>query len=150
VTSYSIFEGIVPMINAANSVPGISTTTPPTTGTQAPRSSKSATVDYDQFLQLLVAEMRNQDPTNPTDPTEHVSQLASFSAVEQQVKANTVLSSLLAVEANQILGKFVTSSDGLTSGVVVSVSLSSNNGLSATLEDGTTISLGSGIRISAS
>jgi flagellar basal-body rod modification protein FlgD len=114
------------------------------------QSSKSATVDYDQFLQLLVAEMRNQDPTDPTDPTEFVSQLASFSAVEQQVKANTVLSSLLAAEANQIIGKTVTSEDGLTSGVVASVSIASDNTVTAILEDGSTIGLGAGISIAGS
>jgi len=138
------------IISGNSAVPGISPTSSASTATQAVQSAKSSTVDYDQFLQLLVAELRYQDPTNPTDPTEHVSQLASFSAVEQQVKTNTVLSSLLAAEANQIIGKFVTSADGLTSGVVESVSISADNGISATLKDGTTIGLGSGIKISES
>lgn len=139
-----------------SSIPGSSVISGvPVTGTsssasQTLKSSKSATVDYDQFLQLLIAEMRNQDPTNPTDPTEHVSQLASFSAVEQQVKTNAVLSSLLATEANQIIGKVVTSDDSLTSGVVTSVSISDDDRISATLEDGSTIVLGSGITIRAS
>lgn len=136
--------------SATSSIAGVSTNVGAPTATQVLNSSGSPTVDYNQFLQLLVAELQNQDPTNPTDPTEHVSQLASFSAVEQQVKANAVLSSLLAVEANQVIGKTVTSADGTTSGVVASVSISADNSLSATLTDGTTIGLGSGIRIRAS
>jgi flagellar basal-body rod modification protein FlgD len=137
-------------INGSNVISGAASSTKLTSSATALQSSKSATVDYDQFLQLLVVEMRNQDPTKPTDPTEHVSQLASFSAVEQQVKANSVLSSLLAAEANQFIGKSVTSADGLTSGVVVSVAISADNLVSATLRDGSTIVLGSGISIGAS
>lgn len=37
----------------------------------------------DQFLQMLVTEMQNQDPLNPLDNTELVAQLAQFSALEQ-------------------------------------------------------------------
>ncbi|MEM6465456.1 MAG: flagellar hook capping FlgD N-terminal domain-containing protein, partial [Pseudomonadota bacterium] len=47
------------------------------------------------FLTLLTAQMRNQDPLNPQDSTEFVSQLASFSAVEQQIKSNETLEALL-------------------------------------------------------
>src|ERR1700685_1675394 len=35
------------------------------------------------FLQLLVAQLQNQDPLNPTDSTQFVSQLAPFSELEQ-------------------------------------------------------------------
>jgi flagellar basal-body rod modification protein FlgD len=35
------------------------------------------------FLQLLVAQLQNQDPMNPTDSTQFVSQLAQFSELEQ-------------------------------------------------------------------
>jgi len=138
------------IITGSSATSGIASTTAASTATQAVKSSKDATVNYDQFLQLLVAELRNQDPTQPSDPTEHVSQLASFSAVEQQVKTNTVLSSLLAAEANNIIGKTMTSADGLTSGVVESVAISADSGISATLKGGGTIDLGSGIKISAS
>lgn len=37
---------------------------------------------YDQFLQLLCAEMTNQDPLEPTSNTEYVAQLATFSQLE--------------------------------------------------------------------
>jgi flagellar basal-body rod modification protein FlgD len=35
------------------------------------------------FLQLLVAQLQNQDPLNPTDSSQFVSQLAQFSELEQ-------------------------------------------------------------------
>lgn len=137
-------------VNITGAVPGYPSTATAMPATQALQSSQSATVDYNQFLQLLVAEMRNQDPTSPTDPTEHISQLASFSAVEQQIKTNTSLSSLLMAEANQIIGKTVKSADGGTSGIVASVSISTDNRILATLQDGTSLSLDSGTTISSS
>ena len=63
--------------------------------TVASTTAKSVTLNYNQFLQLLMTEMKNQDPTQPMDPTQQLSQLASFSAVEQQVQTNTTLTSLL-------------------------------------------------------
>ena len=44
-----------------------------------------------QFLQLLVAQMKNQDPLNPMDGTQMASQLAQFSTVEQLQNANDTL-----------------------------------------------------------
>ena len=38
------------------------------------------------FLKLLVAQMRNQDPTQPQDATQFVGQLAQFSSLEQQIQ----------------------------------------------------------------
>lgn len=54
------------------------------------------TADFDTFLTLLTAQLRNQDPLNPVDSTEFIAQLASFSAVEQQTQTNTLLEELLA------------------------------------------------------
>ncbi|WP_036289423.1 flagellar hook assembly protein FlgD [Methylosinus sp. PW1] len=114
-------------------------------------SSSTQTLGYDQFLTLLVTEMKYQDPTKPMDPTETVSQLASFSSVEQAVKTNTTLTSILnsnlLTQASSFIGKTVSSSDGSTSGVVASVSTSSS-GVIATLTNGATISLGSGVTVS--
>ena len=51
--------------------------------------------DFNTFLKLLTTQLRNQDPLNPQDGTEFVAQLAQFSAVEQQVRSNETLSSIL-------------------------------------------------------
>ncbi|MCR5793240.1 MAG: hypothetical protein K6G65_08725 [Lachnospiraceae bacterium] len=62
---------------------------------KASDSKKSgSSVDKEQFLQLLVAQMKYQDPLEPTDNTEYVSQLATFSELEQmQNMSQTTLNS---------------------------------------------------------
>ena len=81
----------------------IGSTTPPT-GTAAKKSAAddtgaatAASGDFQTFLTLLTTQMRNQDPLKPMDSTEFVSQLASFSSVEQQVRANDRLQGILDV-----------------------------------------------------
>lgn len=57
----------------------------------AKKSGTSNGMDKDAFLQLLVAQMRYQDPLEPTSNTEYISQYAQFSQVEQmQNMANTM------------------------------------------------------------
>jgi flagellar basal-body rod modification protein FlgD len=51
--------------------------------------------DFNTFLTLLTAQMKNQDPLNPAESTEFVAQLAQFSSVEQQIATNTTLTSIL-------------------------------------------------------
>lgn len=51
--------------------------------------------DFDTFLSLLTAQLRNQDPLEPVNSTDFVAQLAQFSAVEQQVQTNNVLTGIL-------------------------------------------------------
>ena len=48
-------------------------------------SSSSALANESTFLQLLVAQIKNQDPTQPMDSTAFLSQLAQFSQLEQLV-----------------------------------------------------------------
>jgi len=87
----------------------------------------------------------------PLDPTQTVSQLATFSTVEQAVQTNALLSSLNGTaavsQAGSLVGRTVTSSDGATRGVVTSVAVG-DTGLTATLQDGRTLALGSGVTIS--
>ncbi|MGP8233436.1 MAG: flagellar hook assembly protein FlgD [Methylovirgula sp.] len=113
----------------------------------AQSTTAAATVNYNQFLQLLVAELQNQDPTSPTDPTQYMSQLASFSQVEQQIQTNSKLDTMLTsnalTQAEQMIGQTVTSSSG-TTGIVESVNLGTNGGTTATLADGSTVDLTTG------
>jgi len=46
-------------------------------------ASSSGGVDKNMFLQLLVAQLRNQDPMNPSDGTQFVAHLAQFQQLEQ-------------------------------------------------------------------
>lgn len=59
--------------------------------TRAEESTGQIAGDFQTFLTLLTTQMRNQDPLKPMESTEFVAQLASFSAVEQQVRTNTRL-----------------------------------------------------------
>ena len=114
------------------------------------QSSTGQTLDYNAFLKLLIAQMQNQDPTKPMDSTEFVAQLASFSNVEQGMKTNakldSILTSMALTQADGIIGHKVTSADGKISGTVVSVRITSE-GAVATLAGGKEITLGAGITI---
>ncbi len=48
----------------------------------------------DMFLKLLVAQMKNQDPTNPASPDQLAAQLAQFSSLEQLVGINEKLDNM--------------------------------------------------------
>ena len=58
-------------------------------------SAATQSLSYNDFLTLLMAEMKNQDPTQPMGPSQMVSQLATVSEVGQAVQTNTTLASLL-------------------------------------------------------
>lgn len=72
----------------------------------AKESSKknNSTVDKDQFLQLLVAQMKYQDPLEPTSNTEYVSQYATFSELEQM---QNMSASLELARASSLVGQTV-------------------------------------------
>lgn len=127
------------------------TTTNNSTATQAAKAAKDASLDYNSFLTLLLAQLKNQDPTKPMDSTEYMSQLASFSNVEQSIKMNTKLDDMLTnqqlSQAENLIGKTITNDDGSITGKVVSVKVTSD-GATATLENGKTLSLGEGVTVS--
>lgn len=56
--------------------------------------SAALSSDFETFLKMLTAQMRNQDPLNPVDSSDYAVQLATFSSVEQQVLTNELLSDL--------------------------------------------------------
>jgi flagellar basal-body rod modification protein FlgD len=114
------------------------------------KTGTAGSLDYQAFLKLFLAQLNNQDPTAPMDSSQFVAQLASFAQVEQAYATNTKLDSLLTASSLTIgdaaIGHTVTSGDGETSGVVKSVKITSD-GPVATLENGDTIPLGSGVTI---
>ena len=139
-----------------------SATTPTTAQAVTTQAAHSNTVNYNSFLQLLVTQLKNQDPTAPTDSTAFMSQLASFSMaaapfdvaqsnVEQAVQMNSKFDSLLQIsqlsQADGMIGRTASSTDGATSGIVKSVRIDSN-GVVATLDSGLTLNVSAVIVLS--
>ena len=55
----------------------------------------SSTNDSNMFLNLMLQQLKNQDPTQPTDNTEWLSQLAQYSSLEQMTQMNTGLTNCM-------------------------------------------------------
>jgi flagellar basal-body rod modification protein FlgD len=114
-------------------------------------TESAATLNYNNFLKLLLAQMKNQDPTAPMDSTDYMAQLATFSQVEQSMIGNSKLDALLSSsalsQADSVIGRTVTSADGEITGQVSSVRITSEGAL-AKLSDGSELLLGPGIVIS--
>lgn len=121
-----------------------------TTSTAAVSTAK-AQVDYESFLKLLVAELKNQDPTEPMDSTEYVAQLATFSNVEQGIQTNNKLDDLIQMsylqQAGSIIGRTLTTSDGEVSGEIKEVRVF-DDGIAAVLDSGEQVVVGGGVTIS--
>ncbi|MGL5259254.1 MAG: flagellar hook assembly protein FlgD [Lachnospiraceae bacterium] len=79
-------------------------------------SSSGNSLDKDAFLQLLVAQMKYQDPLEPTSNTEYIAQLATFSELEEM---QNMRSSMDLQRASGLVGQYVfmkvTSNTGNTS-----------------------------------
>ena len=73
-----------------------------TSGSGATASSATAPVTESMFLQLLVAQLQNQDPTDPADSTQFVTQLAQFQTMDQSMSQGTNISGILS-DLNQIV-----------------------------------------------
>ncbi len=120
------------------------------TATAQSKTPSTASLDYTAFLRLLIAQMQNQDPTNPTDPAQWMGQIASFSNVEQSIQANNKLESLMTSmslsQADSLIGRTITSEDGSVNGKIKSISIVSG-GTVAVLENGDKIFLGAGLNI---
>ena len=66
--------------------------------------SSNSSLDKEAFLQLLVAQMKYQDPLEPTSNTEYISQLATFSSLEEMQNLNSTME---ASQATNLVGKTV-------------------------------------------
>ena len=132
------------------SVPPVTGTNGSGTGANSTAQAAAPNIDYQSFLKLLIAEMKNQDPTKPMDSTEYVAQLATFSQVAQTVQTNSKLDQLLQTsalaQAGNTIGHTLTSADGDMSGTVSSVRLTSD-GLVAILDTGEEVTIQSGVVI---
>ena len=86
-----------------------------TSGGSLLSNSASKVLDKDDFLNLLITQLQNQDPLNPTDSTEFTAQLAQFSSLEQLGNVNTNLTEMKNFQASinnsqsvSLIGKTIT------------------------------------------
>jgi flagellar basal-body rod modification protein FlgD len=112
-------------VSATNS----STSTNSTTGTDNKGSSKlgaAAGMGKDDFMQLLITQLKNQDPMKPMEDKEFITQMAQFSSLESMEKLTEQMEELtgsqMLVQAATLIGKSVTAK--LENGDVVTGTIS--------------------------
>lgn len=104
---------------------GIASSTSITGATAASTTdAKSIAGNFTQFLTLLTTQLKNQNPLDPLDTNQFTQQLVQFAGVEQQLKTNDSLGSILTnakasatASASGLIGKTVTA-DGATTDLV--------------------------------
>ena len=77
------------------------------TSTKSGTAQTKLNEDLNQFLNLLVTQLKNQDPLDPMDANEFTSQLVQFASVEQQIYQNANLEKLLNVEQTSQIANMV-------------------------------------------
>ncbi|MGE3912483.1 MAG: flagellar hook capping FlgD N-terminal domain-containing protein [Chloroflexota bacterium] len=94
------------------SIAATSSTTSTDTKSSAASLGAAAGMGKDDFMQLLIAQLKNQDPMKPMEDKEFITQLAQFSSLEAVEKMNSQLEELLGsqslVQAATLIGKQAT------------------------------------------
>lgn len=129
------------MITSTQITPTV--TTPASDVAKAVSKTKEL-ANFDSFLKLLTTEMKNQDPLKPLDPTQTVTQLATFSGVEQAVKTNTLLTTLVqnasGAQSASLIGRTLSTAQGDRLGVIAGVTTENSTPV-ALLGDGNRVPL---------
>lgn len=117
--------------------------------TSSTSSIASASSLQSQFLNLLITQLKNQDPTNPMDSNQMTAELAQFSQLEQLENLSSQFSDVLSTTqksyANSLVGKTVTYSvtdssgnSSYASGVVNAVNMKDSSSISLLVGDSET------------
>ncbi len=97
------------LVSTSNTWPNYSTS-----NVQAAAATKKKDLGKDQFLSILVAQLKNQDPTSPMDNAQFVAQMAQFSSVEQLISINEKMDKMQGSMdtslggASELIGKKIT------------------------------------------
>lgn len=75
-------------------VPVSANTALPASAARSGGEQMFANGDFETFLRMLTAQLKNQDPLNPMEGSDFAAQLATFSGVEQQAQTNNLLANL--------------------------------------------------------
>ena len=87
---------IMPSINAAAAAAANSATSSATSSTGV--DNKTIAGNFQTFLQLLTTQLKNQNPLDPLDTNQFTQQLVQFAEVEQQLRANDQLATLVSLQ----------------------------------------------------
>lgn len=99
-------------INAANTLMDITNSTAKVQAEKNAKTAGSSDMGQDAFLQLLMAQLKNQDPLNPTDSNQFMSQQAQFTQISELQKLNkSMASSNQIMQASSLIGKEVSLPD---------------------------------------
>ena len=135
------------------STPSVSgyTVTNPSPSTLATASTQTAQQLSTEFMTLLMAQLKNQDPTNPVDDTQMLTQQAQMSSLEQMQSLNTNFVSMMAMQnvsqATNLIGRTVTctvagaASTTPVTGLVTGVSFASGNPVLTVSSGGTSVQM---------
>lgn len=92
---------------------------PSSTTVQGANPLASLSSNFGNFLNLLMTQLKNQDPTSPMDANSFTTELVQFSSVEQQINTNTSLTQLIQLtqaadvtQSSALIGKQVTVQSG--------------------------------------
>src|SRR5437868_3403481 len=85
------------MADTASIAPTVASAASPVSSTT--KSSNQTLADnFQTFLTLLTTQLKNQNPLDPLDTNQFTQQLVQFSQVEQQLKSNDQLATLVSIE----------------------------------------------------
>jgi flagellar basal-body rod modification protein FlgD len=83
-------------------------------GTKSGDALATLSGNFQNFLQMLMTQLKNQDPTSPLDTNQFTTELVQFSSVEQQISTNANLTQLIqltqgdtVIQSSALLGKAV-------------------------------------------
>nr|WP_093212298.1 flagellar hook assembly protein FlgD [Sediminibacillus albus] len=82
---------------------------------QQPRGTTNSNLGKDEFLKILMAQLQNQDPLNPMEDKEFITQMASFSSLEQMTNMSSSMDKMVqaqnispVLQHSNLIGKEVT------------------------------------------
>lgn len=117
-------------------ITGVDATGASSYGAEAGSTTKTGELDREAFLELLVAQLRYQDPTKPLDPTEIVSQTSQLTVVDKLSEIATALEQSSSLDRLALAGSIIGKEISFTgpSGELLSAAVAS-----ARFEDGSLV-----------
>ena len=101
---------------------------------------RSQEMDQDAFLQLMMLQLKNQDPTNPMDSTEFLAQQAQFTQISELQKLNqnmtqsTVISQASSMIGREVVMQDPNNADSYIQGVVECASFDSKGNVNLVID----------------